>query len=89
MEDVFNNGFWKLCITVTNDLEPAGLNLLEQFHTHMLFDGLLMISSVLITISVSVKFQFVKLRKLSDLCSKIYEKKRLVGKMYDLFSVII
>ena len=41
MEDVFNNGFWKLCITITNDLEPAGLNLLEQFHTHMLFDGLL------------------------------------------------
>ena len=41
MEDVFNNGFWKLCITITNDLEPAGINLLEQFHTHMLFDGLL------------------------------------------------
>ena len=60
VEDVFNNGFWKLCIAITNDLEPAGLNLLEQFHTYMLFDGLLMILSVLITISVSVKFQFVK-----------------------------
>ena len=29
LEDVFNNGFWKICLKITNDLEP-GINLLEQ-----------------------------------------------------------
>ena len=28
--DVFNNGIWKICQQITNDLEP-GLNLLEYF----------------------------------------------------------
>ena len=28
LEDVFNNDCWKICIKITNDLEP-GLNLLE------------------------------------------------------------
>ena len=27
-EDVFNNSFWKICIKITNHVEP-GLNLLE------------------------------------------------------------
>ena len=29
LEDVFNNGFWKICLKITYDLEP-GINLLEQ-----------------------------------------------------------
>ena len=28
-EDVFNNSFWKICIKITNHVEP-GLNLLES-----------------------------------------------------------
>ena len=28
-EDVFNNGFWKICIKIANHVEP-GLNLLER-----------------------------------------------------------
>ena len=29
LEDVFNNGFWKICLKITNDLEP-GIDVLEQ-----------------------------------------------------------
>ena len=63
MEDVFNNGFWKLCITVTNDLEPAGLNLLEQFHTHMLFDGLLIYD--VISFDYNFSFSEISVREIA------------------------
>ena len=63
MEDVFNNGFWKLCITITNDLEPAGLNLLEQFHTHMLFDGLLIYD--VISFDYNFSFSEISVREIA------------------------
>ena len=63
MEDVFNNGFWKLCITITNELEPAGLNLLEQFHTHMLFDGLLIYD--VISFDYNFSFSEISVREIA------------------------
>lgn len=65
MEDVFNNGFWKLCITITNDLEPAGLNLLEQFHTHMLFDGLLIYD--VISFDYNFSFSEISVREIAKI----------------------